>query len=157
MKKVICFCRVSSKHQDLEYQRKEVMSAIVADGYKESEIAIVEGKESAIKLELMQRQTIEEMNELIEDNPTIESVYFYAIDRLARRVSVVLTVVDMMTKKGVNLVFLNPYRLHTLRDGKEDPIGKMFLTFLSIGAEMEMKMKKERFEDTKKLMRQKNH
>jgi site-specific DNA recombinase len=154
MKKVICFCRVSSKKQDLEYQRKEVMKAILHDGYKESEIAIVEGKESAIKLKLMERQTIEEMNDLIEENPTIESVYFYAIDRLARSVSVVLTVVDKMVKKGVNLVFLNPYRIRTLNNGKADPMGKMFLTFLSIGAEMEMQMKKERFEDTKALMRE---
>lgn len=156
MKKVICFCRVSSKHQDLEYQRKEVMRAILADGYEESEIAIVEGKESAIKLELMERQTIDEMNELIEDNPTIESVYFYAIDRLARRVSVVLTVVGKMTEKGVNLVFLNPRRLNTLTNGKNDPLGMTFLTFLSIGAEMEMEIKKVRFEDTKKAMRQDN-
>lgn len=154
MKKVICFCRVSSKKQDLEYQRKEVMKAILHDGYKESEIAVVEGKESAIKLSIMQRETLQEMNDIIEENPTIESVYFYAIDRLARSVSVVLTVVDKMVKKGINLVFLNPYRIPTLTNGKADPMGKMFLTFLSIGAEMEMQMKKERFEDTKALMRE---
>ena len=155
MKKVVCFCRVSSSAQDLTNQRNEVLKVIKNDNFKTSEIIIVEGKESAIKLDEMERQTLNELKEVIEHNPTITDVYFYAIDRLARKVSVVLSIVDQMSKKGINLHFLNPYPMQTMRDGKEDSMGKMFLTFLSIGAEMEMKMKNERFADTRKGMREK--
>lgn len=153
MKKVICFCRVSSVQQDLENQKREVTKAIVKDGFKVSEIVFVEGKESAIKLEEMQRQTLSEMKDVVAKNPSIKDVYFYAIDRLARKVSIVLSIVDQMTAKGINLHFLNPYPMQTMRDGKEDAMGKMFLTFLSIGAEMEMKMKKERFATARKIMK----
>ena len=153
MKKVVCFCRVSSSAQDLTNQRNEVLATIKHDGYKTSEIVIVEGKESAIKLDEMERQTLNELKEVIDTNPTITDVYFYAIDRLARKVSVVLSIVDQMTAKGINLHFLNPYPMQTMRNGKEDAMGKMFLTFLSIGAEMEMKMKNERFADKRKGMR----
>lgn len=153
MKKVVCFCRVSGVRQDLTNQRNEVLKTIKNDNFKTSEIIIVEGKESAIKLDEMERQTLNELKEVIESNPTITDVYFYAIDRLARKVSVVLSIVDQMTAKGINLHFLNPYPMQTMRNGKEDSMGKMFLTFLSIGAEMEMKMKNERFADTRKGMR----
>lgn len=153
MKKVICFLRVSSIQQDLEAQRIAVLSEIKKDGYKPNEVEIVSAKESAIKLDEMQRQTLNEMKSLIEKYDSIKDVYFFAIDRLARKVSIVLSIVDYCTKKGVNLHFLNPYPMQTLRDGKEDSLGKMFLTFLSIGAEMEMKMKQERFANVKKIMR----
>lgn len=153
MKKVVCFLRVSSVQQDLDTQRKAVIEAIRKDGYRLSEIAVVEGKESAIKNDEMQRQTLNEMKDLIENNESIKDVYFYAIDRLARKVSIVLSIVDYCTARGVNLHFLNPYPMQTLRDGKEDAMGKMFLTFLSIGAEMEMTMKKARFADTREKMR----
>lgn len=154
MKKVVCFCRVSSSAQDLTNQRNEVLKTIKNDNFKTNEIVIVEGKESAIKLDEMERQTLNELKEVIDSNPTITDVYFYAIDRLARKVSVVLSIVDQMTAKGINLHFLNPYPMQTMRDGKEDSMGKMFLTFLSIGAEMEMKMKGERFADKRKGMRE---
>lgn len=49
MKKVICFTRVSTTAQDLEPQKKAVKNAILSDGFKEDEIAYVEGKESGFK------------------------------------------------------------------------------------------------------------
>jgi len=154
MKKVIAFARVSTLEQDLENQKKEVLAAIRKDGFKKSEIVIVEGKESAIKLAEAQRQTLNELKEVLEENPTIKDVYFYAIDRLARKVSIVLSIVDAMSAKGVCLHFLNPYPMQTLgKDGKDDLRGKMFLTFLSIGAEMEMQMKNARFADARKAMK----
>lgn len=153
MKKVICFLRVSSIQQDLEAQKIAVLSEIKKDGYKPNEVEIVAAKESAIKLDEMQRQTLNEMKDLIEKYDSIKDVYFFAIDRLARKVSIVLSIVDYCTKKGVNLHFLNPYPMQTLRNGEEDSLGKMFLTFLSIGAEMEMKMKQERFANVKRIMR----
>ena len=74
MKKVICFARVSTIVQDLQPQLDAVKRQIIADNYEESEIVVVKGKESAIKLKEEQRQTLNEMKQLIEENPTIEEV-----------------------------------------------------------------------------------
>ena len=157
-KKCICLCRVSTNTQDLEAQRTKVVANAIADGYTKDEIAVVEKKESAIKLSELERESLNEMKEIINDNPTIESVYVFAIDRLARRVNIVLSIKDYLTERGINLVFLNPHKMSTLRkdekSGKmiEDELTTMLLMFLSYGAEMEMKIKKERFAAKKEKM-----
>ena len=153
-KKVICFVRVSSITQSFEEQKAAVISEIIHDKYSEDEIVVVEGKESAIKLEEEHRETLNEMKQLIKSYPTIESVYIYAIDRLARRVSVVISVCEYLTTKGINLVFLNPRKMATLDEKrKEDAISKMLLLFLAYGAEMEMQVKKARFKTAKEALR----
>lgn len=158
-KKIIVFLRVSTANQDLEAQKKEVIANAIADGYKRNEIEIVQGKESAIKLAEEKRETLQEMKALIAANPSIESVYVFAVDRLARRVSVVLSIKDFLISKGVNLVFLNPHKMGTLRKNEkgelvEDELTSMLLMFLSYGAEMEMKVKKARFQSAKALLRE---
>ena len=156
-KKCICLLRVSTKEQELEGQRKEVVAVAKADDYKDEEIAVVEAKESAIKLKEEERETLNEMKDIIKNNPTIESVYVYAIDRLARKVSVIISVKEFLTERNINLVFINPTKMATLRkDAKgnmvENELTSMLLLFLSYGAEMEMKLKIERFATTKKIM-----
>ena len=89
-KKCICLVRVSTEQQKLEGQKEKVISAAISDGYKLEEIAVVEGKESAIKLQEEERETLNEMKNIIAQYPTIESVYVFAIDRLARKVSIIL-------------------------------------------------------------------
>ena len=161
-KKCICLIRVSTVAQDLEGQREKVVANAIADGYSKDEIAVVQKKESAIKLNEMERESLNEMKEIIAENPTIESVYVFAIDRLARKVSIVLSVKDYLTERGINLVFLNPHKMSTLRKdektGKivEDELTSMLLMFLSYGAEMEMKIKKERFAAAKAVMQKQN-
>jgi hypothetical protein len=54
MKKCLCFLRVSSLKQDLTAQKEAVVSAAKKE-YKDSEIIVVQGKESAIKLDEMER------------------------------------------------------------------------------------------------------
>lgn len=156
-KNCICFLRVSTVQQDLTAQRESVVSAAVADGYKKSEIAVVEGKESAIKLKEEQRDTLNEMKQIIAENPSVEAVYVFALDRLARSVSMILSIKDYLTERGINLVFLNPKKLSTMQRNKqgkmeEDRITSMMLLFLAYGAEMEMKLKLERFSAKKQLM-----
>lgn len=89
MKKVICFLRVSTTQQDLEQQREKVVSAIVRDGFKKSEIVFVEGKESAIKNDEEERITLNQLKAVIASTPSITDVYVFAIDRLAREVRVI--------------------------------------------------------------------
>lgn len=161
-KKCIVFSRVSSNRQDFTAQTNTVMRTALEDGYKREEIAVVEAKESAIKLAEEERQTLNEMKRLIEENPSIESVYCFAIDRLARRVSIILSVKDYLLKRNINLVFLNPMKMATLRKDEktgelvENEMTQLLLMLLSYGAEMEMKIKTERAVNKKTQMKENN-
>lgn len=155
MKKCLCVLRVSSLRQDLTAQREAVLKA-AREKYKASEIIEVQGKESAIKLDEMERQTLNEMKSIVEQYPSIESCYFFSVDRLARRVSVVMSIKEWADTRKINLVFLNPYPFSTWfksTDGewKKNDISDVYLMFLSFGAKMEMQIKNERFAAAKAL------
>lgn len=154
MKKVICFARVSTIAQDLQPQLDAVKRQIIADEYKESEIVVVKGKESAIKLKEEQRQTLNEMKQLIDEYPSIEAVYFFAVDRLARRMSVVMSIKEWADERKINLVFLNPQPMYTFKRNEKGELVKneltdLLLAMLSYGAMMEMRIKQERFKTSK--------
>lgn len=155
--KVIALIRVSTQQQDFQAQKEAVIREIIHDGYKEEQIKIVEGKESAIKNDEQHRETLNEMKRIIEGNPTVESVYVFAIDRLARKVSIVLSVKDYLLERNINLTFLYPRKMSTMmvKDGKrvKDELTAMMLMFLAYGAEMEMEVKKARFMEKKTQMK----
>ena len=160
MKKCLCFLRVSSIRQDLTAQREAVLAAAKKE-YKASEIIEVQGKESAIKLDEMERQTLNEMKDVVEQYPSIECIYFFSVDRLARRVSIVMSIKEWADTRQINLVFLNPYPFSTWfksTDGvwKKNEISDVYLMFLSFGAKMEMQIKGERFAAAKALNKEQN-
>ena len=115
MKQILALLRVSTTQQDLEAQRKAVTRAIIHDGFTEDDIEYVEKKESAIKLKEEEREGLNEMKELLVEYPSIKAVYCFAVDRLARKVSVVISIKDYLLERGINLVFLNPRPLATMR------------------------------------------
>lgn len=161
MKQILALLRVSTNQQDLDAQREAVTKAIIKDEFSVDDIVYVEKKESAIKLSETEREGLTEMKELLEQYPSIKQVYLFAVDRLARKVSVVISIKDYLLERGINLVFLNPRPLSTMRKNEkgewvEDEISAMMLLFLSYGAEMEMKIKKARFKAAKELMRTQN-
>ena len=98
------------------------------------------------------------MKALVEKHPTIESVYFYAVDRCARRMSIVISVAEWAEKNEINLVFLNPYPITTMIKNKEgkriqNPLATMVLTMMGFAASMEMEVKLERFKTAKDYLR----
>ncbi len=158
MKRVICFSRVSTSTQDLQAQREEVKGAALRDKFKESEIIEVSGKESAIKLDEEERQTLNEMKQLVEEYPSIEAIYFFAVDRCARRMSIVTSVAEWAEKNKINLVFLRPYRLETMMINEtgvrvSNPMTTMILGMMAFAAQMEMNAKNARFQTAKKWRR----
>jgi len=161
MKKVICFNRVSSSRQDLTAQRKAVKEAAIRDKYKENEIIEVSGKESAIKLDEEQRQTLNEMKSLVKEYPSIESIYFFSVDRLARRMSIVLSVAEWADKNNINLVFLYPYPIQTMMINEKgqrvkNSMAEMILTMMGFAAQMEMNAKNARFSNARDFLRKQN-
>lgn len=155
MAKAILLARVSTQAQDYQMQINEMREVATKLGYDPDHQIEVKGKESAIKLDEEQRQTLQEMKELIEGNPEVNHVFVYAIDRLARRVSIVLNVKDWLTSKGINLTFLHPAQMSTLQaDGTPNPATEMSLMMLAYGAQQEMTIKQARFQSAKRLLRE---
>lgn len=154
MKKAIIFLRVSTQKQTLE-QQQEVMLQQALKDYKESEIIIIKGKESASKLDADERKTLEELNRAIATYKTIERVYLFAVDRLARKTTIVIDTVKDLASKGIDCYFHFPYQMHSLGvDGKLSPMTDMMLYFLGVGAEQEILLKNERVAAKREYMKQ---
>ena len=65
------------------------------------------------------------------------------ISRLGRRVVDVLNFVELLHEKGIAL-YIQQFNMLTMENGKENPVAKMLLQMLSIGAEMENNQRKIR-------------
>jgi DNA invertase Pin-like site-specific DNA recombinase len=65
------------------------------------------------------------------------------ISRIGRRVVDVLNFVELLHEKGIAL-YIQQFNMITLENGQENPIAKMLLQMLSIGAEMENNQRKIR-------------
>lgn len=136
------------------------MSAVLRD-YKPNEVAEVSGKESAIKKDEEERETLNEMKELVELYPSIESIYFFAVDRCARRMSIVLSIAEWADKNNINLVFLHPYPISTMivnAEGKrvKNDMAWLVLSMMSYAAQMEMNIKNARFQNAKARNKEQN-
>ena len=71
MKRVIVLSRVSTEGQDLTQQTDEVLREVYKDGYTDSNIILIEDKESAIKLSEEERLGLNKMKDHINNNPYI--------------------------------------------------------------------------------------
>ncbi len=77
------------------------------------------------------------------------------ISRIGRRVVDVLNFVELLHEKGIAL-YIQQFNMLTLENGQENPIAKMLLQMLSIGAEMENNQRKIRQREGIKLAQMKN-
>jgi len=77
------------------------------------------------------------------DKTPIQIVMVSEISRIGRRVVDVLNFVELLHEKGIGL-YIQQFNMLTLENGKENPVAKMLLQMLSIGAEMENSQRKIR-------------
>jgi DNA invertase Pin-like site-specific DNA recombinase len=77
------------------------------------------------------------------DKTPVQVVLVSEICRLGRRVVDVLNFVEMLHEKGIAL-YIQQFNMLTLENGRENPIAKMLMQMLSIGAEMENNQRKIR-------------
>jgi len=143
MYKAILFCRVSSDKQTLDRQITDLTPVASRDGYTDSDIKVIQHKESATKNDIYNRKSIRELTELIESNP-IEAVYVTEISRLARRNDVLYQVLSLLESKKICLVVLQPVELRTIRNGKPNPEAMLIIQFFSYLAVSESQIKVER-------------
>lgn len=151
MYKAIVFSRVSSAQQDLVQQTDEVYAEAIKNGYSESEIVIIEQKESAIKLDEEERIGLNQLKEYIAKH-NIECVFVYEISRISRRPKVLYSIRDLLIEKQIQLICMKPY-LKLLEDGKLSQTASIMFSIFASLSESEMMLKKERMQRGVKHMK----
>lgn len=151
--KAIIFARVSSVQQDYDRQISDLMPVVKADGYKKDEIYIIKHKESATKNNFEQRQSVQELMDLIEHNP-IEIVYTSEVSRLARRSDVTYGILKVVTEKNICIYIQKPQEIRSINpDGTPNPSFTIMFAFLQSMAESESVIKLERLKSGLKQRR----
>lgn len=150
-KKVIAIIRTSTTQQEIDSQKQEVLSLALADGYSMDEIEVV-GKKgaSAIKVDDAYKENMNRVYELIENTPTIEAVYAWAIDRIGRNEEILMKLKNTLIDKRIQLVIKNPsLRLLEANGDVNDGVELAFALFATM-AKQEMAQKKARFHRARK-------
>lgn len=150
-KKVIAIIRTSTTQQEIESQKKEVLSLAVADGYKLEEIEVV-GKAgaSAIKVDEAYRENMDKVYCLINNVPTIEAVYASAIDRIGRDEEILMGFKKRLVEKGIQLIIKNPSLRLLEANGEINAGVELAFSLFAPMAQQEMKQKKARFKRARK-------
>jgi DNA invertase Pin-like site-specific DNA recombinase len=99
------------------------------------------------------RMEFKSLIEYLEKVP-IDIVMVSEISRIGRRVVDVLNIVELLHAKGIAL-YIQQFNMSTMVDGQENPVAKMLLQMLSIGAEMENNQRRIRQKEGIKLAQMK--
>lgn len=147
MKKVVLFVRVSTEKQTLESQIEALKRTAFIDGYKDSDIIVIAKKESGVKLKEAEREGLNELKAVIEQND-IDCVYIFELSRLSRDPMTLYSVRDHIFRNNkVQLKCVKPsFTLLEEPDRtKFDTMGSLVFSIFGCFAEQEVVEKKERF------------
>lgn len=150
MEKVICIYRTSTDRQEIEAQKKEVISMALSDGYKPEEIKLIGNQgASAIKLDKKYLKQMEDICDTIK-NENIECVYVWSIDRIGRNEEVLMKFKNILIDNKVQLKINNMSTTLFDKNWEVDKSFELVYAFFAIQAKQEMELKQERFERSRK-------
>ena len=147
--KALILARVSTENQQLESQIEKLKDEANRLGYKDEDITIISGKESGVKLDIEERQTIQQMKEHI-DTGLYNMVLIWEVSRLARRPKVLYEVREYLIERHVNLRCLTPNFTMLKEDFTIDPTASIVFALFGTMAEEEARLSKERMSRGKK-------
>ena len=135
MNKAVIYARVSSagERQDTERQVEDLTRYAAAAGLEI--VAVYREKASGAKED---REVLAECLAFIHTGGA-DTLLLSELSRLGRNVKLILEVVDLLTEAGINIHILDLNIDTLLPDGKENPVARMLLTVLGLGAELERK------------------
>lgn len=139
----IILARVSTDIQTLESQINKLIEEANRMGYDKDHITIISGKESGVKLDIEERQTIQQLKELIETG-RYNMVLIWEVSRLARRPKVLYEVREYLIDHHVNLRCMTPSFTMLKSDGTIDPTASIVFALFGTMAEEEARLTKER-------------
>lgn len=141
--KCIILARVSTEGQSLESQIEKLIDEAKRLGYEKQDITIISGKESGVKLDIEERQTIQQMKDHIETG-IYDMVLIWEVSRLARRPKVLYEVREYLIERHVNLRCMTPSFTMLKEDGTIDPTASIVFALFGTMAEEEARLSKER-------------
>lgn len=144
MEKCILLSRCSTTQQDLKQQTDELIKEAKRSGFTARNMIVIENYESAIKLDLEERQGLQKLKEYIENDNNIRCVFIYEISRLSRRPTVLFQMRDYFIERQIQMICLKPY-MRLLENGQMSQSANIMFSLFSTLAESEMMIKKERF------------
>lgn len=146
MEKVIVLSRCSTVYQDVTQQTDSIMKQVHADGYNDDQVIIIENNESGSKLSIEEREGLNEMFSLIENDfqKEIKSVYCFEISRIGRKPDIVFKVRDFLLNRNINLVCVKPYFKMLDEDGKISESSSIMFGLFAVMAESETRTRVER-------------
>ena len=147
-KKCICLIRVSTESQDLEQQKNEVFNLAKQHGY--NKIIPIEDKESAVKLDEMERQGLNKMKEQIEKDNSIDCLFVYEISRISRKADIVYNIRNYCQKRHIQIIICKP-SITVFKDNWDiDENANLMFSLFAAMAENEGFIRKERLARGKK-------
>ena len=135
----IIYSRVSSLSQDYERQLINLKTAAQEKGWH---VRRTFQEKISGTVRSGSRTEFKSLMDYIDKTP-VQVVMVSEISRLGRRVVDVLNFVELLHEKGIAL-YIQQFNMLTMEHGKENPVAKMLLQMLSIGAEMENSQRKIR-------------
>ena len=142
-KKCVLFSRVSTLAQDLTQQNEQLFDEARRNGFSDSQIILIEQKESAVTLNEEERIGIQKLKETIEFND-VECVIIFEISRLSRRPNVLYSVRDYLIEHKVNLICMKPFMKLLDSDGKMSQTASLLFSIFGSMAETEGYIRKAR-------------
>lgn len=151
MAKAIILLRVSTKYQDYEQQKKELIEYCNSKGY--DNYIFIEDKESG-KLKEEERLGLNKLKETIVKDSSFKSVFVYEISRLARTEKVLYSMKEFFIDKKINLyIYDKQYQLLN-NDGTVNSETELLFSLYAYFASQEIKTKRTRTERGKQFARE---
>ena len=135
----IIYSRVSSLSQDFE---RQLINLKIVAHEKGWHVKRTFQEKISGTVKSGSRNEFKMLLEYIDKTP-VQVIMTSEISRIGRRVVDVLNFVELLHEKGIAL-YIQQFNMLTMENGKENPVAKMLLQMLSIGAEMENNQRKIR-------------
>lgn len=150
MNKILIMVRTSTEVQQTEDQLNEMVAFCENEGYPtDRQIIIREQGASAIKLDAAYLSMIDRLKEAITNDPDIDAVAFWALDRAWRTEKVYVDIKDFLVSHRVQMIIKNPYLKLLNNDGTVNSGMAIAISLMTVLAQQEMQTKIDRFKRTK--------
>ena len=143
--KAVIWLRVSTVRQEIESQREDLIRIAREDGFTANQLLFIEGKGISARTQNEKYiRELEHLKEVIEVDPTVNTVYAWEVSRLARIQSKLHDLQEFLVKRGIQLVIIEPKIRLLKEDGTVDSGEEIKLSILATLAKQEMEIKLSR-------------
>ena len=150
MAKALLLVRTSTIKQEIATQTQELVDYAIADGYKKSDLIIIEGVgASAIKLNDVYLAEINNLYNTIQNDSSINAVYAWEISRIGRNEEKLMQIKNFLIAHKVQLVIKNPSLRLLNNDGSVNNGVELAFSLFATMSKQEMEIKQERFRRSK--------